>query len=117
MKIRSTFAIVLFSAVSVVSGQDPHGLENRPPRSQPWNVCRLDKARGTLMLVKESPLNLDLSLSLDEDIHFPVGTVVIVNKRQQSWSCVTGSIQMPEGWKSRTGWMESSFLEPIPRSM
>ena|SRR5271165_254449 len=112
MKIGSAFVIMLLSAVSVVSGQGVQ--ESEPPRSLPTHVCRYDRAHAIVMRVRESPL--DLSLSAMDKVHFPVGTVVSVNKRQQSWSCVTGSIQTPEGWKARTGWMESSYLEPIPRS-
>ena len=113
MKIGSAFAVVLLSAVSSVSGAGVHPLESDPARSIPTDLCKFDRVHARLMQVEESPL--DLSQSSIDKVHFPAGTVVSVNKRQQSWSCVTGSVQTPQGWKSRTGWMESSYLEPIPR--
>jgi hypothetical protein len=112
MTSKSAAAIILLSAVSVVSGQEIG--EREHPRSLPTDYCNYDRTHAIIMRVKES--HLDLSLSSMDKVHFPVGTIVSVNRRQQSWSCVTGSVQTPEGWKARTGWMESSYLEPIPRS-
>lgn len=116
MKVTAILAIGLFWVVSAVFGQNSHGTGNYPVLSPPKALCEFDRTHAVVMRVKSSAPSLDFSSSLEKPIYFPVGTLVSVSRREQSWSCVTGSIHTPNGHSTRTGWMQSSQLDTVPRS-
>jgi hypothetical protein len=113
MKVSASIFFGLFCAVSTSLGQNNSGtgVDSVPPL--PRTLCRFERTHANVMRVKEVAPP-DFSASFEKAIRFPVNTVVSVSRREQSWSCVTGSIQTPNGWSTQTGWMQSSQLEELP---
>jgi hypothetical protein len=75
----------------------------------PNSDCRFDRVRVMLRQV-QAIAPIDLSAALMKPVRFPIGTVVSVSKQEESWSCVTGSVQKSNGWVTRTGWLQTSLL-------
>src|ERR1700739_293892 len=110
MKVSASIFLALLCVVSTSVGQSNSRAGNDAVAPLPKAQCSFDRTNAVVMRVKE-PAPLDFSASLEKPIRFPVGTVVSVSHRERSWSCVTGSFQTPNGWSTRTGWMQSSQLE------
>jgi hypothetical protein len=110
MEVSASILIALFCAVSTSVGQNNSRAGNDAVEPLPTAQCSFDRTKAVVMRVKK-PAPLDFSASLEKPIR--LGTVVSVSHRERSWSCVTGSIQTPNGWSTWTGWMQRSQLEEL----
>jgi hypothetical protein len=113
MNVKANLLLLLGYIASAAYSQSTGGVGNDGSVSPPKSGCGFDRTHAIVMRVKEyRPWKLPNPL--EKTIQFRVGTVVSVSRREQSWSCVTGSIETLGVWTTRAGWMRSSQLEALP---
>lgn len=113
MSIRANLLLLFVSIASAAYGQSIGVTDSDASVPPPKSACIYDRTHVIVMKVKEyRPWKF--RNPLQKTIQLPVSTVVSVSRSEQSWSCVTGSIETRGGWTTRTGWMPSSQLEARP---
>jgi hypothetical protein len=113
MNVRANLLLLFVFIASAAYSQSIGVAGNDASVSPPKSECRYDRTLVIVMRVKEYR-PWEFSSPLEKTVQFSVGTVVGVSRNEQSWSCVTGSIETRGGWTTRTGWIESSQLEALP---
>lgn len=114
MTVRAKLLLLFISIASPAYSQSIGGAVGDTAVSPPRSACIFDRTHVVVMRVKECQ-PWKFSNPFEKGIQLPLGTVVSVSRSDQSWSCVTGSIESRGGWTTRTGWVPRSQLEVLPQ--
>ena len=116
-----TLCSLLVFVVGMAVGVTQPGPTNAPQTEPPNSSCRFGNRFENLRSIKDPPPEVDLSFFdmpsvSNKRVHFQVGAIVNVNRQERTWSCVTGPVEAMSGSAGlRTGWIPTSFLEPLKR--
>lgn len=107
---------MLALAACMAGGQQKSADQTEQP--VPKRFCQYVKYAPWRQVKADPPIEdltrFDMSVLTGDRVIFHKGTVVTLNRREGSWSCVSGNFNdSSKGWQFRTGWMKSDLLGPV----